>query len=243
MLVPIFHLGASSYAANSPDDLFKQANAYYENGEFQTARDTYRKIVEQGEFSPTLFYNLGNTNYRLKENGRALLNYRRALILNPSHAEAKLNEEFLKSSITSIPISQSMLDIVFGLLPTATLLPVAAIFFWITILLAGMAWFRSLNARILTGGIISLVIFLYSATACVLHIRDYDQQKLAMVVASGAKAKYAPAESSGTLLPVPEGTILKVLNRSGDWAYVVLPDKRRGWIQDESIASILPETT
>ena len=43
------------------------------------------------EYSADLFYNLGNAWFKLGDQGRAILNYERALVLNPRMEEARSN--------------------------------------------------------------------------------------------------------------------------------------------------------
>ena len=51
--------------------------------------------MNRGSYSANLFYNLGGAYYRAGDRGRAILNYQRALLLEPSHAEAAANLGFV----------------------------------------------------------------------------------------------------------------------------------------------------
>jgi len=67
------------------------ANAAYAEGKFEQAKVDYVQLVDSHEYSAELFYNLGNTWFKLGDQGRAILNYQRALILKPSFEEARVN--------------------------------------------------------------------------------------------------------------------------------------------------------
>ena len=62
---------------------FEQANQLYRNGEYEQAATMYEQIVMNGYESPALYYNLGNTYFKLKNIPAAILNYERAKRLAP----------------------------------------------------------------------------------------------------------------------------------------------------------------
>ncbi len=70
---------------------FDSANQSYDQGKFAEAKDGYEKLLESGAGSANDYYNLGNVDFRLGSPGRAILDYERALALNPRHPEARAN--------------------------------------------------------------------------------------------------------------------------------------------------------
>src|SRR6202521_1847824 len=67
------------------------ANEAYQNGKYEEAKVDYLQLVHAGQYSADLFYNLGNVWFKLGDQGRAILNYQRALLLNPGLDEAESN--------------------------------------------------------------------------------------------------------------------------------------------------------
>src|SRR6516165_3941127 len=65
------------------DDLWTTAARAYQMGRYEEAKVNYIQLVQRRDYSPDLFYNLGNTWFKLGDNGRAVLNYYRALALKP----------------------------------------------------------------------------------------------------------------------------------------------------------------
>ena len=86
-------LPVASVAAEK--DGFARGNQFYAAGKYAESAAAYEAQVKRGEDSANLFYNLGDAYYRLGNRGRAILNYRRALALEPSHAEAAANLAFV----------------------------------------------------------------------------------------------------------------------------------------------------
>src|SRR4030081_2618451 len=80
---------ASSFAQAEGD--FTKANQEYAQGHFKEAISGYEALVRAGQWSANLFYDLGNAYFRTSDFGRAILNYERALALQPNHPEAQAN--------------------------------------------------------------------------------------------------------------------------------------------------------
>ena len=69
----------------------------YRQGKYLEAADTYKKMLTEGQESAQLYYNLGNCYYKLGENTQAILNYERALLLNPADRDARYNLQMAQS--------------------------------------------------------------------------------------------------------------------------------------------------
>src|SRR6478735_9024230 len=84
LLVVTVGLGADESA-------FATANKAYSENRFQDAADGYQNLLRSGHWNANLFYDLGNARYRLGDFGQAILNYERALAVEPRHPEADAN--------------------------------------------------------------------------------------------------------------------------------------------------------
>ncbi len=81
-----------SFAGQALDSTeWKRALDFYEKGQFRQAAERWESLVEQEQWSPDLFFNLGNAYYRLDRWGMAILFYERALWLDPAHEGARKN--------------------------------------------------------------------------------------------------------------------------------------------------------
>ena len=74
-----------------PTAQFAKANQEFAAGDFNAAIEDYEALVRSGQDSPNVFYNLGNAYFRQNNFGRAVLNFERALVLDPHHPEAQAN--------------------------------------------------------------------------------------------------------------------------------------------------------
>ncbi len=89
----IFATGVS--ADEGVRGLLERAGAQYESGDYAGAVENYRLATAQGANHPDAWYNLGNAYYKAGYLGFAVLSYERALRVDPRHADAKANLEFV----------------------------------------------------------------------------------------------------------------------------------------------------
>lgn len=79
--------------------LAQQADSAYAADDFSLAAQLYTDVMQTEGTSTELYYNLGNCWYRLDKPGKAIVAYERALRLDPSNKNAKINLEFVNSKI------------------------------------------------------------------------------------------------------------------------------------------------
>ncbi|MBR5821183.1 MAG: tetratricopeptide repeat protein, partial [Alistipes sp.] len=71
----------------STEALWDAANTAYINNEYSRAEELYEAILQQGEQSAKLYYNLANACFKQDDLGRAILYYKRALRLSSGDAD------------------------------------------------------------------------------------------------------------------------------------------------------------
>src|ERR1051326_7059342 len=94
---------------------FAKANQEYAAADFDAAASDYEELVRSGQDTPNLFYNLGNTYFRKKDFGRAILNYERALALEPHHPEAQANLRIARDEARALELVPTRLERALGL--------------------------------------------------------------------------------------------------------------------------------
>ena len=60
----LFIIACSVEVASQPEDTLQKGNTYYREGAYDKAIEEYNKLVDEGYIGTSLFYNLGNANYR-----------------------------------------------------------------------------------------------------------------------------------------------------------------------------------
>ena len=218
--------------SRTADDLFAKANSEFAAGNFKAAIADYNAVVNLGEWSANLFYDLGNAYFRDADFGRAILNYDRALRLDRHHPEADANLRIARDQTRSLELAPSILERYLNFGTVNFFAIVAAIFFWLTIILLILRPGRVLWA---VAGLFLTAICWFTAYRLENGTRG---QGLAIVTAENAEARVATTDSSRSVLTLPPGSEVLILQERGDWNYAALPNDQRGWIAANTVEKV-----
>ena len=97
----IFPLKAEGAA--DAEGLFSQGNHAYSQGRYNEALSYYKEVMEKEGFSASLLYNMANAYYQKKDMGQAILNYERALYLDPGNPDIQANLRLAKKELRLDP--------------------------------------------------------------------------------------------------------------------------------------------
>lgn len=214
---------------------FGVANRHYEEGGYAEAKQVYERLVQSGTLSANLFYNLGNTEYKLGNKGRALLNYERALALEPSHPEAKANLQLLREETGAQLGERNLLQRLFSALGINVYVAMGAVAFWSALL--GIMLNYTTSSRTWWPVVFSLALASFGLTGAWVCSQE---RALAVITASVGEARFAPAENSVLVGKLPTGSRVHLLADRGAWSYVALPDGKRAWMASGALEKIHP---
>ena len=230
------------FAASSEDAPpagFAQGNALYAAGKYADAASAYESVVRAGTYSANLFYNLGNAYARLGQRGRAILSYRRALLLQPGHVEAKANLSYLQGHDGgSAGAGNSWLSTELDLPDIDLLALLAAAAGWLgCICLFCTRGSRRSRFAAATG---CWAVCAWAGGAIWWLDDGAKDPTRAIVLADSARALYAPADNSTVLASLPAGSAVRVLSAQGDWVYARLPDGSPAWLAATDVERVIP---
>lgn len=221
----------------SAPELFIEANAAYEGGDYGTAVELYRSLVERGRDDGHLHYNLGNAYLRNGELGRAIASYRRSWLRLPRDEDVRANLEFAR---------QTTQDALAAPGPSAV---TSTLFFWhygmslselerAALGLNALFWvvlaarlFRR-NSEVLRWTTFLILIPLAAVLAS-LAIRVFDPQRVAVVVPQEINAQSGPGEDAVVRFKLHAGTEVELRGHRDGWLRISLPDGQQGWIESE----------
>jgi len=217
--------------AAEPSAQFAKANQEYAAGDFKAAIDDYEELVRSGQDTPNLFYNLGNAYFRKTDFGRAILNYERALALDPHHPEAEANLRIARDEARALELVPNRWERIFAFADENQYALVASTSFWIGIFSVA-AWVlgRRRGRGTVALSILSLSIFAIAVGASYELGRGKNGRGLAIVTGDKVEARLATADNANRVLTLPAGSEIKIASQRGDWLYAVLPNNLRGWI-------------
>ncbi len=212
-------------------DVFAKANEEYAAGRFREAIELYDGIVRLGEYSAALFYNVGNAQYRVGDLGQAILNYQRALTLEPFHPEAATNLRLVRDKAPALELRKTSVERIASWFTASQYTIAAAVSFWIAAFALAMRLMARSRSRAWT---LIFVLALLVFGTCLFGLRTLETgshgKALAIVIGNKIDARLATADNAGTVLALPPGSEIKILSTRGDWAYAELPNDLRGWI-------------
>ncbi len=221
----------------SGPELFIEANAAYESGDYATAVELYGTLVDRGLDSGYLHYNLGNAYLRNGELGRAIASYRRSWLRLPRDEDVRANLEFARQSTQDAlaapgpsPVVSTLFFWHYGLsrseLARAAL--ILNVVFW-AILAARLYRRRSEVLRWVT----FLVLLPLAAVLASLAIRVLGPQRVAVVVPQEIEAQSGPGGDSVVRFKLHAGAEVALRGRRDGWLRIALPDGSQGWIEAE----------
>lgn len=207
---------------------FDSANRAYDAGDFETARKEYQALVDAGQGTANVFYNLGNAEFRAGNLGAAILGYERALALKPDHPEAARNLALAREQAGAKVRAEQWYDRLFPAWHVNAFISIATVAGWAAVFaFIFMRLFRTVRGLLGTFGTAALLLALYAGGAV---WRTEQERSLAIITTKEAVARLAPAEQSGVAGTFPAGSRVNVLSERGDWVYCRLPGEQLGWI-------------
>lgn len=233
---PYLHAAGSAAA----DSLWNAGVSAYSESRWNDAAQAWEGISELGLESEKLYYNIANAYFKGDNLAYAILNYERALKLDPSFEDAAYNLEYANSLIQDkievVPeffliswtkaLSMSMSSDVWAVL--AIVLVAASLIMLLLFLLGSSVALRKTGFSL---AVVSLLLSLLCFSMGAMQKKAYFKADTAIVVRPVASVKSSPGnDSSRDLFVLHEGTKLKILDEVGAWKNIELSDGRQGWV-------------
>jgi tetratricopeptide (TPR) repeat protein len=238
LIFSLCFFGSLILGAQDEAEKFERANNAYVEGNFEQSEDLYRQLLEAGYDSADLYYNLGNTYYRLDQIPLAILYYEKALKKRPLHKDYKYNLSVAKSKIEQPleEVPEFFLDnwwrIMASWLPSTIWGILGLVFLWAGVA-GGVFWLlgreRVHRKRGFVLGIIALAFCILPLLLANSRLQMSKQENTGIVMQHGIGLKSAP-ESDQEISSVPGGTKIKLIDAIGNWYKVELPNGETGWL-------------
>ena len=229
-------------------EIFQQGNQLYVEGDFAGAVEAYETVVGAGFESLALHYNLGNAYFKTGELGRAILSWERARALSPNDPDVLANLELARSLTPDAiePLPQfwlvSAISWWVGLLPRGLLMLFVALA-WLAVG-AGVAvrvlgWRDEVRTLGTWLGIAGAMVVVILGTNLFVRELGIGRPERGVILAEAVPVRSAPADQDDlTVFEIHEGTRVRIDQRAGDWAEVVLDDGKVGWVPTDVMEEI-----
>ncbi len=229
-------LAASTARADTTQ--FDNANRLYEAGKFADARDAYQQMIRSGPLSANLYYNLGNTEWKLGNGGEAAADYERALMLEPAHPEAAANLEFVREQTGAKTATLQWWQTALSVLNANTASLLLSVCGWMAFFCIAVI---AIKPAPHTGAAVALAISILAAAyagGCLWQSGTIASR--AIVIQKSVQAREAPADVAPIADTLPAGSEVLAPEERGPWTYCTLPDGTRAWIPTEALERVKP---
>ena len=228
-------------------DSIKKANKSYLEKDFEAAIKTYNTVVSLGYSSPELYYNLGNSYCKADKIALAIVNFERALKLDPGFDDASYNIEMANKliidKIETVPefFLVTWFKALIGLFSFDFWAYLSIISFASTLIFASFYFFsRKLGIRKISF-FLTIVSLFFVIIMFVFAQKQYKYQietRTAIIYESAITVKSSPSESGTDIFPLHEGTKVLLLEDVGEWTEIKIADGKQGWLKKESLLEI-----
>ena len=238
---------ALSLAVSAQTDKIAADSAYVK-GDYKVAIEIYESLAANNGESADVYYNLGNAYYKSENIAKAVLNYERALLLNPDDEDIRFNLELARSKTVDKVAPEykfflmEWLEGIINLLSISAWSVLAVVSFVVMLLTLLLFLFGKSVSTKKTGFIIALFSLFITifANLSALHRYHYlTERNDAVIMEPSVTAKSTPSNSGTELFVIHEGRKVKISDDSmREWTEIELEDGNKGWIPSSSLERI-----
>jgi len=232
--------------SQDPRSLFYKANSLYEQREYEKASEVYAKILDTDAESGPLYFNIGNTFFKMGKMGYAILAYKKAQRLMPGESDLKSNlayaESLTEDSALQVP-PQNRIAWLFKFpfreynLNTVSLILAVLYLMLIAMFLTGIInpVFKRRMAILFYPVLIGFLL-----TLGAFSIRYHNEHILShgVVVVKEAECKYEPIDKSNNYFTLKEGQEVLVLKTRNGWRRIRRLDGKLAWVKSDAVEEI-----
>ena len=208
----------------------------------------YEQILKDNGESSDIYYNLGNSYYKIDHIAKAILNYEKALLLNPGDGDIRFNLEMAQSKTVDkvVPISEmffvTWIKSLINTLSEKGWSKVGIISFIFMLVAITMYLFSKRIVWKKVGFIAALFMLFICVLANVFastQKTEIQKHESAIIMAPSVTVKSTPNEGGTDLFIIHEGRKVTIKdNTMKDWKEIQLEDGNAGWVPTSVIEVI-----
>lgn len=230
--------------ADEIDHLIRQANDLYSNGEFRNAVTLYDSVIKSGYEAPEVYYNLGNSFYKLGQTTDAIINYERALLLSPEDEDIKYNlstaNNQVLDNIDELPVLfiNNWFKSLVRLMPSNNWALISILTFTLFLIFFSIYVFskrRGIKKFCFWTSILWILLSVNSFIYSGIQKKILIEHAIAIIYSPTVTLKSSPDESGTDLFLLHEGTKVQVTDSLGDWREIRLADGNIAWLKYSDI--------
>jgi len=226
------------------EKIFDQANTLYNEGKFSDALSRYDVILNSGEHSAELYYNIANAHYKLNNIALSIYYYEKALALKPKDKDIQNNLAFANNmridAIDNLPevgLSKFIKKVtnIQSFNGWAKLAVILVIVFVVLYLVYYFSFGTQKKRIFFVSSILSIVLAFIVLTITFYSYSLDKKNNPAIVFAQETQVKSEPNLRSDEAFVLHEGTKVQVLDSVNNWNEIMLSNGKTGWISKSDI--------
>lgn len=244
-LVSFFHCFVAF--GQEKDTTFENANAAYNAGQFEKAVMLYKQILESGQHSAELYFNLGNSYYRLNQVGESIFYFEKAKQLQPTDEDINVNSSFAQNmaidAMEVLPKSQvtQLKDSIIELFSQEGWAYFIVLLAWLLVLFWGLYLWNKIPFIKRTFFVSSLVLALFligSLFIAVIKSANTADTTYGILFNEKMEVWAEPNSRAEVLFLLHEGTKVQMLDELQDWQKIRIANGSEGWIKNAKVRSL-----
>lgn len=227
--------------------LFEKANTQYAEGNYEEAISLYEQIIENNETSVPVYYNLGNSHYKLNNVGPSIYYYEKALQLDPNDEDVRNNLAFAQNMrLDAIPDAETQgfsrfINELISMFSYNTWGVLAIICSLLLAVFFVIYYFNTkpLVKRIFFAG--AAVMFVLMAASVFFAFKQQEIQlnnKFAIIYVEEAEVRNEPSQRAGNAFTLHEGTKARILEDYQGWVKLELANGTQGWTLNDNLRKL-----
>ncbi len=232
---------------SDPAKNLKLANEAYSRGAFDSAAYLYETIMKAGFESTAIYYNAGNSYYKMKNIPYSILYFEKAKKLDPEDADNNFNLQMANQQIIDKvePLPEFIITKWWKQLISSS--PADSWGTWFLVFIyysmAMLTFFvfspSSFWKRVLfSSGIIGIILACFCFTFGSIQKERTSENIEAIVFTPSITTKSSPDENSTNLFVIHEGSKVRIMETVNEWCKISLPDGNIGWMRSEELKQI-----
>lgn len=234
-------LPLSIFAQQTAAEAVAAAEAAYNAGDYATAIDLYEKLIRAGVTGAEIDYNLGSAYFQAADLGRALLHFRRAQEIVPRDGEVNRGLALVRALRVDIQGDDTSLIDNLAAFTAGSLTPselgwltFMGWLVWCILLLLWIVrkpWRRRLRWALAAWG----VVVIFGVVLFLGRLYVEAGRPSAVVTAFLTPVMSGPGEDYIEIFDLYSAAEMRLMETNGEWARVLLPDGRQGWVELSAI--------
>ena len=244
----VFLIYCSSFVfSQDVNRIFQQANDAYNKGLYDEAITLYNQIILDGQHDSSIYFNLGNSHYKLNNVAESIFYFEKAKIFSSKDQDIEINLAFANNmTIDSIdPLPKSDLlkfrEYLFDLFSLDQYAVIIISFTWLTAIFLGLFLFNlkpSSKKIFFFFTILSMLFLILSFSISSLKLSIERDEIFGIIFDRQIDVWAEPNFRSENLFSLHEGTKVQLMDSLQEWKKIKIANGAEGWTKEAIIKKL-----